>query len=67
MLGEGWTRGSLKLAIRVAFTAPKGATAEIQCMWRIPPGTSGKSLVGSIELTFRGKPVSQNFSALITP
>ena len=43
------------------------ATAEIQCVWRIPPGTSGKSLVGSIELTFRGRPVSQNFSALITP
>ena len=43
------------------------ATAEIRCVWRIPPGTSGKSLVGSIELTFRGRPVSQNFSALIAP
>ena len=43
------------------------ATAEVRCVWRIPPGTSGKSLAGSIELTFRGRPVSQNFSALITP
>ena len=42
------------------------ATAEIRCVWRIPPGASGKSLAGSIELTFRGKPVSQNLSALIT-
>ena len=42
------------------------ATAEIRCVWRIPPGTSGKTLAGSIELTFRGGPVSQNFSALIT-
>jgi hypothetical protein len=43
------------------------ASAEIRCMWRIPPGTSGKSLTGSIELTFRGRPVSENFSAAITP
>ena len=43
------------------------ATAEIRCMWRIPPGTSGKSLAGSIQLTIRGRPVSQKFSAPILP
>jgi len=41
------------------------ATAEIRCVWRIPPGTSGKTLAGSIETTIRGKPVSHKFSALI--
>lgn len=49
------------------YGAEGAATAEIRCVWRIPPGTSGKTLAGSIELTFRGRPVSQNFSALITP
>ena len=47
--------------------AEGAATAGILCVWRIPPGTSGKLLAGSIELTFRGRPVGQNFSALITP
>ena len=43
------------------------ATAEIRCVWRIPPGTSGKSLAGSIQLTIRGRPISQKFSAPILP
>lgn len=41
------------------------ATTEIRCVWRIPPGTGGKSLAGSIELIIRGRRVSQKFSARI--
>jgi hypothetical protein len=43
------------------------ASAEIRCEWRIPPGTSGKSLAGSIELVSRGRATTQKFSAVIVP
>jgi hypothetical protein len=49
------------------YGAEGAATAEIRCVWRIPPGTSGRSLAGSIGLTFRGGRVSKSFSAQIRP
>jgi len=43
------------------------ANGELRCVWRIPPAAGGKSLEGAIEVTFRRKPLSQNFSTPITP
>jgi hypothetical protein len=43
------------------------ATAEIRCEWRIPSGTSGKSVAGSVKLIVRGRPARQKFSAVILP
>ena len=43
------------------------ASAEIRCVWRIPPGAGGKSLAGSIAPTFRGRAYGKAFSAPIAP
>jgi hypothetical protein len=43
------------------------ANGELRCVWRIPPSAGGKSLEGAIEVTFRGKSLSQNFSVPIMP
>ncbi len=53
-------KGSLEV------TSGLTSTATTHCTWRIPPHTSGKLFRGSVNVVFRGRPLSRSFSVTIT-